>query len=72
MELPKVKNFEITVARKPDLIGPNQVYSFSSFIRLYLARIVSAVLLSMSFNLLDRAINIAFESHLWTKSKFRL
>jgi hypothetical protein len=34
-ELPKAKKFKIRVARKLDLIGPNQVYSFSSFIRLY-------------------------------------
>jgi hypothetical protein len=31
----KVKKLKIRVARKLDLIAPNQVYSFSSFIRLY-------------------------------------
>jgi hypothetical protein len=40
-ELLKVKNFEIGVARKPDLIEPN---CFSSFIRPYQTRIVSPVL----------------------------
>jgi hypothetical protein len=51
---PKVKNFEIGVARKLDLIEPNWVYSFSSLIRLYQTRIVSPILVSMIFNLLDR------------------
>ncbi len=55
-EPPKVKKSKIRVARKLDLIGPNWVYSFSSFIRLYQTRIVRPILFSISFNLLDRVI----------------
>ncbi len=40
----KVKKLKIRVARKPDLIEPNWVYSFSSFIRLYQTRIVRSIL----------------------------
>ncbi len=43
-ELPKVKNFKIGVARKLDLIEPNWVCSFSSFIRLYQTHMVSPML----------------------------
>ncbi len=53
-EPPKVKKFKIGVARKLDLIEPNWVYRFSSFIRPYQTRIVSPMLVSMIFNLLDR------------------
>ncbi len=53
-EPPKVKKLKIGVARKPDLIEPNQVYSFSSFIILYQTQIVRPILFSISFNLLDR------------------
>ncbi len=61
---PKVKNFKIGVAKKPDLIeyttGRDWIYSFSSLIRLYQTRIVSSMLVSMIFNLLDRAIKWIF------------
>ncbi len=57
----KVKNFEIEVARKLDLIEPNWVYSYSSFIRLYQTRIVILMLVSMFFNLLDRVSNACGE-----------
>ncbi len=40
----KVKKLKIGVARKFDLIGPNWVYSFSSFIRLYQTHIVRLML----------------------------
>jgi hypothetical protein len=53
-EPPKVKKLKIGVARKLDLIEPNWVCSFSSLIRLYQTRIVSLMLVSMIFNLLDR------------------
>ncbi len=53
-EPPKVKKFKIGVARKLDLIEPNWVYSFSSFIRPYQTHIVRSILFSISFNLLDR------------------
>jgi hypothetical protein len=44
MKPPKVKKLKIGVARKLDLIGPNQVYSYSSFIRLYQSHIVRPIL----------------------------
>ncbi len=53
-EPPKVKKLKIGVARKLDLIEPNWVYSFLTFIRRYQTRIVSSMLVSMIFNLLDR------------------
>ncbi len=43
-ELPKVKKSKIRVARKIDLIAPNWVCSFSSFIRLYQTHIVRPIL----------------------------
>ncbi len=50
----EVKKFKIGVARKPDLIEP--IYSSSSLIRLYQTHIVSPMLVSVIFNLLDRGI----------------
>ncbi len=41
---PKVKKLKIGVARKLDLIEPNWVYSFSSFIEPYQTRIVRPIL----------------------------
>ncbi len=58
-EPPKDKKLKIRVARKSDLIEPNQVYSFSSFIRLYQTHIVRPILFSISFNLLDRVIDVS-------------
>jgi hypothetical protein len=52
----EVKKLKIVVARKLDLIEPNWVYSFSSLIRFYQTHIVSPMLVSMIFNLLDRVI----------------
>jgi hypothetical protein len=55
-EPPKVKKSKIRVTRKPDLIEPNWVYSFSSFIEPYHTHIVTAQMLSTFFHLLDRVI----------------
>jgi hypothetical protein len=49
-ELFKVKKSKIGVARKPDLIEPNWVYHFSSFIEPYLTHIVTAQMLPTFFN----------------------
>jgi hypothetical protein len=43
-EPPKFKKLKIRVARKLDLIAPNWVYSFSSFIRPYQTHIVRPIL----------------------------
>ncbi len=59
-EPPKVKKSKIGVARKPDLIEPNWVYSFSSFIEPYLTHIVTAQMLSTFFNLFDRVIEYTY------------
>ncbi len=74
-EPPKVKKLKIGVAKKFDLIEPNWVYSFSSFIRLYQTRIVSPMLVSMIFNLLDRVFikscsNSDSDLKIWNFSDF--
>ncbi len=66
-EPPKVKKLKIGVARKLDLIEPNWVYSFSCFIRPYQTRIVSPMLVSMIFNLLDRVIGSWLKK--WSKKE---
>ncbi len=41
-EPPKVKKSKIRVTRKPDLLGPKNVYDFYSFIKPYQTHIVTA------------------------------